>query len=184
MTVIRALVAIAAAGLAAAATADSFDINLNSDAVEGRYATHFRSAEFTLGGLYNGDRDAWLAYAGLLAIGERSTKEARSEAGLGGRIYGASVDNQDLLALALGGQFRWFPGNGPFGVSAYGYLAPDVVAGIDAKRFWEAGARLEYEVVKNTAGVYLGYRRVRAMFKHDVDLDLDKSGHIGLHISF
>jgi ABC-type amino acid transport substrate-binding protein len=182
--VMRALAAVAAAGLAAAASADSFDINVNSDAVEARYATNFRSAEFTVGGLYNGDEDAWLASTGLLAIGERSTKDSRSEAGLGGRIYGGSVDNQDLLALALGGQFRWFPGNGPFGVGAYGYIAPDVVTGIDAKLFWEAGARVEYEVVKNTAGVYLGYRRARAEFKDDTNRDLDKGGHIGLHISF
>ncbi len=182
----RALVAIATATLACAVHADAIDINLNSDAVELRYATNFRSAEFSVGGLVNGDPDAWLAYTGLLAVGERTTKDSRSEAGLGGRIYGASLDmpNLELLALALGGQFRWFPGNGPVGIGAYGYYAPDIVTGIDGKTFWEAGARVEFEVVKNTASLYAGYRRIRAEFKDNLDADLDKSGHLGLRISF
>jgi hypothetical protein len=180
----RALAAIASACVVTVASADALDINLNSDAVEIRYATNFRAAEFSVGGIVNDKYDAWLAHAGLLAIGERSTKDSRSEAGLGGRIYGASSGDFELLALALGGQFRWFPGNGPFGLGAYGYYAPDIVTGVDGTRFWEAGARAEFEVVKGTASLYVGYRRARAEFKNDIEGDLDKSGHVGVRISF
>jgi hypothetical protein len=166
------------------ATADAIDINLNSDSVEARYATNFRSAEFSVGGVVNDKYDSWTAYTGLLATGELKSGSSRSEAGLGGRIYGASAGDFELLALGLGGQFRWFPGNGPFAIGAYGYYAPDIVTGIDGTNFWEAGARLEYEVVKGTAILYIGYRKARAEFEDNIEVDLDKSGVVGVRIGF
>lgn len=191
MNLARILSLMAVTLWAGAASADAIDINLNSDSVEARYATNFRSAEFTVGGVVNDKYDSWLAYTGLVATGERTSGTLRTEAGLGGRIYGASIGdpnnisgNFDLLALGLGGQFRWFPGNGPFAIGAYGYYAPDIVTGLDGTQFWEAGARLEYEVVKGTASVYVGYRKARAEFKDNIDADLDKSGMIGVRIGF
>src|SRR5512135_1811971 len=89
----RILLAALALSASGAVGADSIDINLNNETVQGTYATKWRAAEFDAGALYNNDRNDWVANAGLLAFGEKDTPQARYEAGVGGKIYGASVDN-------------------------------------------------------------------------------------------
>ncbi|MBI3546717.1 MAG: hypothetical protein HY081_09040 [Gammaproteobacteria bacterium] len=167
-----------------AAFADSLDINLNNDSVQAIYATSWRSAEFNVGALFNNDKNDWVASTGLLANGEKVTGETRIEAGLGGKIYGASVSNQDILALGLGGQLRVFPNNGPLAVSGYLFYAPDVVTFVDGKKFWEGGLRLEYEVIKKTASVYIGVRKVKAKLDNGSEVTVDSGGHVGVRINF
>lgn len=181
---LRTILVTALAGYAAAVSADALDINVSSDTVEAGYTVNFRSAEFTAGALYNRDRDDWVASAGLLAKGELGGTSTRSEAGLGGKVYGASVGSQELLAVGLGGQFRIFPGNGPFGIGAYGYYAPEILTGLDGNRFWEAGARAEFEVVQRTASLYVGYRKVRANLDNGSAANIAKGGFAGIRVSF
>lgn len=177
------LVAVAAC-VSSPVLADSLDINLSNDSVQGIYATNWRTAEFNTGVLFNNDRNDWVASAGLLASGEKQTAEGRIEAGLGGKIYAASVNNDDVLALGLGGQFRFSPNNGPIGLSGFLYYAPDIVTFLDAKKFWEWGARVEFEVVRKTASVYLGYRKVRADLDNNSHQTVDSGGHVGVRIAF
>ncbi len=167
-----------------AAQADSLDINLNDEAVEVAYSTYLRTAELSFGGLYNEDREDWVAHAGLLALGIRESPGSRSYAGLGGKLYFASVNDKELLALGLGGLLRWFPGNGPFGVGASLYYAPDVVTVMDGEKFWEFVARVEFEVVKETASLYVGYRKLRAELDSGEEVDVEEDPHIGVRISF
>lgn len=181
----RTLLAVSFLLFATRALADSFDINLSNDSIHAIYGRAFGAAEVTLGGLYvDKDDDPWAAHLGLLVSGEPRSAASRSEAGLGARLYYASAGSNDAAALALGGQFRWFPGDGPVGVGAYGYFAPDIVTGLDAKRLWEAGARVEFEVVRGTAHVYLGYRRLELRLDNDTDVTLDKGVHVGVRIAF
>lgn len=182
---LRTLVAVSFLLFGRSALANSFDINLSGDSIQAVYGSVFRAAEVTVGGLYvDKDDNPWAAHLGLLVSGEPRSAAARSEAGLGARLYFASAGSNDAAALALGGQFRWFPGDGPVGVGAYGYYAPDIVTGLDAKRLWEAGARVEFEVVRGTAHVYLGYRRMELRLDNDTDVTVDKGGHVGLRITF
>ncbi len=181
---LRIFLAVLAAGFSGAALADSLDVNLNNKSVEANYGTNWRTAQFNAGVLYNNDHSDWVANAGLLASGERQTSQTRIEAGLGGKIYGASVSNNDILALGLGGQFSVFPNNGPFGFGAYAYYAPDIVTFMDGKKFWEFGARVEFEVVKKTANVYIGYRKVRAELDNNDNVTVDSGGNVGVRISF
>jgi len=181
---LRIFLAVLTAGFSGAVLADSLDINLNNKSVQAIYGTNWRTAEFNAGLLYNNDRSDWVASAGLLASGMGQTGQTRTEAGLGGKIYGASVDNQNILALGLGGQFSVFPNNGPFGFGAYAYYAPDIVTFMDGKKFWEFGARVEFEVVKNTANVYIGYRKVRADLDNNSNVTVDSGGNVGVKISF
>ena len=170
------------------ALADSLDLNLRNDAVQFTYGHSYRAAELTGGALWReeeGDSGSrWAAHLGLLASGERESKASRWQAGLGGRLYFAEAGSSEALALALGGQFRWSPGDSPIGLGAYGFFAPDIVTGIDAKGFWEAGARVEFEVVRNTASVYVGYRKMEMRLDNDADVTLDKGGHVGVRIVF
>lgn len=164
--------------------ADSLDVNLSNHSVQAIYATNWRTAEFNSGVLYNNDRNDWVGSVGLLASGEKQNNQTRVEGGLGGKIYAASVSNNDILALGLGGQFRVFPNNGPIGFSGYLYYAPDIVTFMDGKKFWEAGARIEFEVVKKTANIYIGYRKVRAELDNNSRETVDSGGNVGVKISF
>lgn len=181
---LRIFLAALAAGFSGAVAADSIDINLNDDSIQAIYASNWRTAEFNVGLLTNTDTDDWAASMGLLASGERQSGASRVEGGLGGKIYLADVANQDVLALGLGGQFRTFPNNGPFGFGGYLYYAPNVVTGMDGERFWEAGARVEFEAVKKTANVYLGYRKMRADLDDGRNVTVDSGFHAGVKISF
>lgn len=179
----RMFVATAVVMLSNVALADSFDINLSNDDVQLTYGSSFRSAEVTTGILYNEDDD-WTAHVGLVAMGEKQGGASRSDASLGGRLYYASAGSTDALALALGGRFRWFPANGAIGLSGYGFYAPDIVTGVDATRFWDAGASIEFEVVRRTASVYVGYSKVEMRLEDGTDVTVNKGGHVGLRLLF
>ena len=181
---LRIFLAAVAAGFSVPVLADSLDINLNNDSVQAIYATDWRKAEFNAGFLSNGDQNDWVASMGLLASGEKQTGEMRTEAGLGGKVYVADVSNKDVLALGLGGQFSVHPNNGPIGFGGYLYYAPDVITFMDGKKFWEWGVRAEFEVVKKTANIYVGYRKVRADLDNNSNVTVDSGGHVGVKISF
>lgn len=185
---IRTPVIVAALLFACPALADSLDLNLRNDAVQFTYGYSYRAAEVTGGALWreeeNDSGSRWAAHLGLLASGERESGASRWQAGLGGRLYFAEAGSSEALALALGGQVRWAPVNAPIGVGAYGFFSPDVVTGLDAKRFWEAGARVEFEVARNTASVYVGYRKMEMRLDNDADVTVDKGGHLGVRIVF
>ena len=181
---LRIFLAAVAAGFSVPVPADSLDINLNNDSVQAIYATDWRKAEFNAGFLSNGDQNDWVASMGLLASGEKQTGEMRTEAGLGGKVYVADVSNKDVLALGLGGQFSVHPNNGPIGFGGYLYYAPDVITFMDGKKFWEWGVRAEFEVVKKTANIYVGYRKVRADLDNNTNVTVDSGGHVGVKISF
>jgi hypothetical protein len=181
---LRIFLAAVAAGFSVPVLADSIDINLNNDSVQATYATAWRQAEFNAGFLSNTDQNDWVASMGLLASGEKQTGETRTEAGLGGKVYVASVSNKDVLALGLGGQFSVHPNNGPVGFGGYLYYAPDVITFMDGKKFWEWGVRAEFEVVKKTANIYVGYRKVRADLDNNSDVTVDSGAHVGVKISF
>ncbi|MBI5783109.1 MAG: hypothetical protein HZA69_05165 [Gammaproteobacteria bacterium] len=181
---LRIILAALTAGFSGAVSADSLDINLNNDSIQAIYATNWRTAEFNVGLLSNTDQNDWAASIGLLALGEQQTGATRTEGGLGGKIYLADIANQDVLALGLGGQFRTFPNNGPIGFSGYLYYAPDIVTAMDGKKFWEMGARVEFEMVKKTANIYLGYRKMRADLDDGRDITVDSGLHAGVKITF
>ncbi len=181
---LRIILAALAAGFSGAVSADSIDINLNNDSLQAIYATNWRAAEFNMGLLSNTDQDDWAASMGLLALGEKQTGATRIEGGFGGKIYLADVANQDVLALGLGGQFRTFPNNGPIGLSGFLYYAPDIVTAMDGEKFWELGARVEFEMVKKGANIYLGYRKVRADLDDGRNITVDSGFHAGIKITF
>jgi YfaZ precursor len=176
--------ALLAAAFSGAAMADSIDVNLNNDTIQAEYASYWRTADFTLGGLWNRDTHDWVATAGLLARGAKQTQGSRTEVGVGGKAYVVSVGDSDIRALGLGGAARVFPGNGPFGIGGYAFYAPNVVTGGDAKNFWEAGAHLDFEVIRDTADIYVGYRKLRAELNDGTHVTVDKGGHVGVRIRF
>ena len=181
---LRIFLAVIAASISMPVVADSIDINLNNDTVQATYASNLRTAEFNAGFLSNTDHNDWVASIGMLTLGERLTQQGRTEAGVGGKIYVADVSNKDVLALGLGGEVRVFPNNGPFGIGGFLYYAPNIVTTMDGEKFWEWGVRLEFEAVRKSANIYLGYRKVRAELDNNSRVTVDSGGHVGVRISF
>lgn len=177
---------IAAAVLALAsfsAVAGSVDINLSNDTLEAKYEQAVGAADWTFGGLYNRDDKNYDFNVGLLAAGEGSAGKSRVEGGLGGRVYGVHVAGSDVAALALGGQLRWFPGNGSFAFGGYAFYAPKVVTFIDGKNFYDVGLRAEVEVFRNSFA-YLGYRWTRAELNDGSQPYVDRGGFVGIMVKF
>jgi hypothetical protein len=171
------------AGASVAAAAGSMDINLSNHAIEAQYATNAGSAQMSLGGLYNEDNKNWLAHIGVLASGETETGGSRFDAGLGGKFYAVHASGKDLLALGLGGQLRWFPGNRSFAVGGHAFYAPSVVTFVDGDKFLDLGLRAEIEVVRNST-LYAGYRWVKADLINHTGPYVDKGAFVGIRIDF
>jgi hypothetical protein len=172
---------LAAASFSAAA--GSVDLNLSNHSIEAKFYANAGAADWTFGGLYNRDTRDRALNVGLLATGDSAIGNSRFEGGLGGKVYSVTVGNADVLALALGGQVRWFPGNGSFALGAYAFYAPHVVTLLDGQRFFDVGVRAEVELIRNSF-LYVGYRQVQAELDNQVKLDVDKGAFIGMQIKF
>jgi hypothetical protein len=179
---LRLFVLVLLAAASFSAVAGSVDVNLSNDTIEGKFYANAGAADWTFGGLYNRDTQDRAAHVGLLAMGDSAFGNSRIEGGLGGKVYAVNV-GKDLVALALGGQLRWFPGNGSFGLGTYAFYAPRVVTLLDGERFFDVGVRAEVEVIRNSF-VYIGYRQVQAKLDNGDKRDVDKGGFIGLQIKF
>ena len=172
---------LAAASFSAAA--GSVDLNLSNHSIEAKFYANAGAADWTFGGLYNRDTRDRALNVGLLATGDSAIGNSRFEGGLGGKLYSVTVGNGDVLALALGGQARWFPGNGSFALGAYVFYAPHVVTLLDGQRFFDVGVRAEVELIRNSF-LYVGYRQVQAELDNQVKLNVDKGAFIGMQIKF
>lgn len=165
------------------AEAGTLDINLSNDTVEAKYDSPVGAADWTFGGLYNRDEKNYTFNVGLLAVGDKDAGGSRFEGGVGGKVYTVHVPNNDVLALALGGQVRWFPGNRSFGIGGYAFYAPKVVTFGDGSSFYDTGLRAELEVVRNSS-VYLGYRWTKVELTNGGSAYIDRGGFAGLMVKF
>lgn len=171
------------AAASSAAIAGAVDVNLSNDTIEARYDNAAGTADWTFGALYNRDDKNYAFNIGLLAAGEGSAGDSRVEGGLGGKVYTVHFPGQDVAALALGGQIRWFPGNRSVGLGAYAFYAPKVVTFLDGRNFYDTGLRAEVEVFRNSFA-YLGYRWTRAELENGSQPYVDRGGFAGILVKF
>jgi len=179
----RSIVFALLAAASFSAAAGSVDLNLSNHSIEAKFYANAGAADWTFGGLYNRDTKDRALNVGLLATGDSAIGNSRFEGGLGGKLYSVTVGNSDVLALALGGQVRWFPGNGSFALGTYVFYAPHVVTLLDGQQFFDVGVRAEVEVIRNSF-VYVGYRQVQAELDNNVKVNVDKSAFVGMQIKF
>lgn len=183
------VVAVALSGMAMNVMAQELDVSLNNDAAAIRYTMPFKQTAYghtdvDFGLLYTESNDV-LGSAGIGVVGDAGAQSPGLKAGIGVRAYAVSLDNNDdMTALTLGGLIHYNPPTAPrFGVGADIHYAPDVTTFGDAKRFWELGARFEYEILPQ-ASLYLGVRKVRADMDSGAKIDMDEGAHIGMRMSF
>lgn len=187
---VPALLAGALLGYGAVGAADGIDINLNDDAALFRYIAlddraggAFGRREIDVGLLYTSDND-YLGMFGAQAIAEAGATIPELEAGVGVKLFGTRANDENFLALSLGGQIRYsVPPHRRIVLAAEGFYAPDVVTTSPADSFSYLALYLGYEVLPE-ALVYIGYRDISVDLDQGGDYTLDEGGHFGVRFTF
>lgn len=170
----------------------AFDIRLGDNSARFIYATEVfggslgpSSMEF--GVFFNEDNDS-LFHVGFF-IQSESLDNPFSIA-IGTRAYYGDVGNgtnqtqTDLGAIAIGGELIFAPKNfAGFGFAANYYVAPSVVSFMDADRFVEYGARLEFSITEQ-AKLLLGYRNIEVDREDGTNIEIDSSLIFGIGLRF
>lgn len=139
-------------------------------------------AEAAGGLLFNSGGD-FLAEAGVNVFNEAGTKVPGLVLGLGGKVYGASWDDSEFLALAIGGQVNYpIPSNERFIVHADAYYAPDIVTFKGATAFLELAFRGEYELISQGAA-FVEWRQFAARIDGSTS-NVDSGLRLGFRIKF
>ena len=190
---LRHVLAISLSIISASAFADSLDISLSNDVAQFQYIAPMGhvgqgKSEAHMGFLYNNSNNV-LGDVGLLVMNNGDNAAAASF-GVGVKVIAATLEKENTMALALGGQVRLSPSDDKkLGIVGQLYFAPDIVTFGDADRFIETGVRVEYEVMQQAAA-YVGYRKIKfnvntlpAPFPA-VGKVLDEGIHVGVRVAF
>ena len=146
----------------------------------GSYGRNELKVEF----LYN-DKETYLADVSMQVFDEVGSKSLGLKAGVGAKLYGASLVDSDreLFALGVGGMIRYsIPKIRRVILGVDGYYAPPIVSFLDAENFYEVAGRFEFEVLP-TASVYIEYRQF-TMGYDKREFHVDKGGRVGMEINF
>ncbi|MGQ7847823.1 YfaZ family outer membrane protein [Granulosicoccus sp. 3-233] len=152
-------------------------------------------AEIAVGGFISEVGDN-LVHGTLLARGVRQTLNSQYHISAGMKLVGGeietgvdrenSTDSETVGALALGfqaGLLLQQSAYNPVELSFEGFYAPNITSFSDAERYGEVSVRLQVEIMPR-ARAYVGYRRMRFDTNDYDNVQLDRSAHFGLNISF
>lgn len=174
----------------------NLNVTLNRDPFNAAQSTtQDGGAEIAVGGFISEAGDN-LLHATLLARGIRQTVKSQYQISAGMKLVGGQIeagDNSDTRsedgkvgALALGFQVGLLlqPSvQNPVELTLEGFYAPNITSFSDAERYGEVTARLQIEIMPR-ARAYVGYRRMRFDTGEYKNIQLDRSAHVGLNISF
>ncbi len=185
------LTASAMATISTTALADAVDVTLRDTSAQFQYKSSMgRDAlgktEFHAGILYANGNNMMTDF-GLVVKDELGGNAPGFSVGVGLKGLVAKVaDNTPTVsavsALAIGGLVRYSPAS-RVGIVGQMYFSPNVVTFGDADRYFEGGARLEFEVIPQ-AVVYVGYRRIGFSIKNQAYAVLDEGFNLGVRMSF
>ena len=164
-------------GFNASVSAQTASITLSDDSAQASYGflvggSDYGRTELKTEFLYNSDK-TYLLDASLQVFDEVGSKMKGLVAGLGAKLYGGSTEigvsneKREMLVLGIGGMLRYaLPPNPRLILGVDGYYAPKIVSFIDAERFYETAARIQYELLPK-ASAYVEYRKF--YFKSEKD---------------
>ncbi|MGM0680213.1 MAG: hypothetical protein ACQESY_10160 [Pseudomonadota bacterium] len=152
------------------ASAEAIKAYLGSEAARFSYATEafgqqFGRLETEFGVLFTDHDEAvreddFLTHVGLQVRGE--SLDFPVIVSIGGRAYYGEASNYDVSAIAIGGDMLMMPESwGGFGLGAFFYYAPGVVAFQDAEKFREWGLFASFQITPQ-ASVVAGIQNVEA----------------------
>jgi hypothetical protein len=171
------------------AKATSLDLSLNDFSIQGQlsypleednYGTSLLKARF----LHNDHEETTLGSLGFDFLGEMGNVPGL-ELGVGSHLYGGHTDDdQDLLALGIGGQVNFFPPAwGGFGVSGKIFYAPRILSLLDAERILETGVRISYAFTPKIRA-HVGYQKIRTDFENRGNQTIDEGVRVGFEAYF
>jgi hypothetical protein len=181
----------AMATISTTALAEAIDVTLRDSSAQLQYKSSMgRDAlgktEFHVGVLYANGSNMMTDF-GLVVKDELGGNAPGFSVGVGLKGLAAKVTDTNpttgsVSALAIGGLLRYSPVS-RVGIVGQLYFSPNVVTFGDADRYFEAGTRLEFEVIPQ-AVVYVGYRRIGFSIKTQAYAVLDEGFNLGVRMSF
>ncbi|MDY7031066.1 MAG: YfaZ family outer membrane protein [Thermodesulfobacteriota bacterium] len=168
------------------AYSQTVDINASDDSAQIAFRTLlgeeiFGYSEFNAMFIYTSDDK--LGSLGFDVLGDLEVVPDL-ELGVGLKLYGADVDDNDVLSLGLGAVFRYSPI--PLGGLVFlgtVYYSPHILSFLDADRLLESDIRLGYQIIPR-ATVYIGYRYIWTDIEDKKKMTVDKGIHAGLTLTF
>lgn len=192
MKMVQGVVGIVAMLVAGSAQAEIIDLSLGDNSVRAAlYGPLSRMVDDTKGQYDVGvivrpkrEDDLFVAHVGALVTGDAGAQQFELAAGLGVRGVYIGRDHDSGGAVALGGQAEArYPGFERFGLSVYGYYAPEILSFGEFDQYYEIGTALDYQVIKN-ASIYIGYRNVNLELENGGEITADNGLHGGFRLSF
>jgi len=159
------------------------------DAMQVLYARNMDVGELGMndlraGFLFNEERDLVLIGDMLVDVG-RPERRPKWALDVGPRVYGAqlNIENQDVFAIALGGELSYFLGrNRVTAVSVSAFYAPDIITFGNADSVTDIGIRFETNLTESTR-IFVGYRSLEFSLP-DFTHEVDDGAHIGVRYRF
>jgi hypothetical protein len=136
------------------------------------------------GVLFNEDRDLVLIGDMLVDVG-RPERRPKWALNVGPRVYGAqlNIENQDVFAVALGGELSYFLGrNRVTAVSLSAFYAPDIITFGNADEVTDIAIRFETNLTASTR-IFVGYRSLEFNLPNLVR-EVDDGAHVGVRYRF
>lgn len=172
------------------ANARGVDLKLANSIAELTYLTEsstfgYGGADIGLSFMFTEDDD--YQFSGQFMVSGNPAGNNRAfQFGVGGKLMMASIDiaNEEIGALALGGQFRYvIPAATPVAFVASAYFAPSITSFSGADQYNEYSVAAELEVTPS-ARAYVGYRKMEYDFESGGSYELDDHLHVGIKFDF
>ncbi len=179
---------------AGSALAGTLDLYVNNNSVGGQLSGQpFERPEVSFfGGFYYHQDDGHLLNAGFfLSDPVENERDYRPWAKVGLKAVVFESDerngNSSGSAIAPGAMLTFFvPNVQNLYVDFIGFYAPQVLAFGDSDGYWEASARLTYQLM-STADIYVGYQHIefsRENRRRNSNITLDDSLNVGAALRF
>lgn len=174
------------------AFADSINVELSGKSARFVYASELYGSQYgpmdmEFSGFFNEDNDSMFT-AGFLI--RNDTLDSPLVISIGTRIYYADAGNAPgstnvkVAALTIGGEILYLPAKlRGFGFGAFLFIAPEIVTFMDADGFMEYGARIEYEITKQSS-IYFGYSKAKIDLETGGSENLQGEAYIGIGMRF
>lgn len=174
------------------AFADSINVELSGKSARFAYASELSGSQYgpmdmEFSGFFNEDNDSMFT-AGFLI--RNDTLDSPLVISIGTRAYYADAGNAPgatnvkVAALTIGGEIIYIPANlKGIGFGAHLFVAPEIVTFMDADGFMEYGARIEYEITRQSR-IYVGYSKAKIDLQTGGSVTLQGEVYVGIGMRF
>ena len=188
---IRSILALVVLVVSSGANAQSLDMNLSNDTVEGVFegavgGTGLGKSSYDFSVLFSERKDEnnWMIGGGFTVSGDAGSDVPGLQFGVGVKVYTMEVAKFDVTAIPLGGHVKYAPPamNRLF-VMGSAFWAPQIVTLYDGDEFIYSSFKVGYEILP-AADVYIGYRNIFVDIKNRDDERVSETWMAGVKLAF